>query len=175
MATKIQLRRDTEANWTSANPTLASGEIGVETDTNKFKVGDGSTAWNGLDYQGGSVAASNGLTIDDGVVKLGGELDASTSITGESDKVLSILIGSAGVTQVSGLVATASSMALQHYDQTATKLSGISISDDLTQISSGDNGIQLSSDETTIYLFSPNGTKYRLIVDDSGALSTTAA
>jgi len=46
----LQLRRDTAANWTSSNPTLAEGEIGVETDTLKFKIGDGSTAWADLDY-----------------------------------------------------------------------------------------------------------------------------
>ena len=50
MADRIQIRRDTAANWTSVNPTLAQGELGVETDTNKFKVGDGSTAWTGLGY-----------------------------------------------------------------------------------------------------------------------------
>lgn len=48
MADKIQVRRDTAANWTSANPTLAQGEIGFETDTTIIKIGDGSTAWNSL-------------------------------------------------------------------------------------------------------------------------------
>lgn len=48
--TTIQLRRDTAANWTNANPTLASGEAGFETDTGKFKIGDGSTAWSSLAY-----------------------------------------------------------------------------------------------------------------------------
>lgn len=47
--TRIQLRRDTAANWTSTNPTLSAGEVGVETDTGKFKIGDGSTAWLSLD------------------------------------------------------------------------------------------------------------------------------
>lgn len=47
---QIQLRRDTAANWTSANPTLAQGEIGLEYDTGKIKVGDGSTTWNSLGY-----------------------------------------------------------------------------------------------------------------------------
>jgi hypothetical protein len=47
----IQLRRDTAANWASINPTLASGEMGLETDTNLFKIGDGSTAWSALVYQ----------------------------------------------------------------------------------------------------------------------------
>lgn len=47
----IQVRRDTAAAWTSANTTLATGEIGFETDTGKFKVGNG-TAWNSLGYFG---------------------------------------------------------------------------------------------------------------------------
>ncbi len=50
MTTRIQLRRDTAANWTSANPTLYAGEAGFETDTGKFKVGNGSTAWASLGY-----------------------------------------------------------------------------------------------------------------------------
>jgi len=51
MATvRIQLRRGTSNQWDSANPTLAAGEIGIETDTNTFKFGDGVTAWNSLDY-----------------------------------------------------------------------------------------------------------------------------
>lgn len=50
MASIIQLRRDTAANWTAANPTLAQGEFGVETNTLKVKCGDGITAWNALAY-----------------------------------------------------------------------------------------------------------------------------
>ena len=50
MATRIQLRRDTAANWASVNPTLAAGEFGFETDTTKAKIGDGSTAWTSLNY-----------------------------------------------------------------------------------------------------------------------------
>jgi len=50
MPQQIQLRRGTAAAWTSANPTLAAGELGVETDTNKFKVGNGSTSWTSLPY-----------------------------------------------------------------------------------------------------------------------------
>ena len=48
MSVKIQVRRDTAANWSSNNPTLASGEIGLDQTNNFFKVGDGSTAWNSL-------------------------------------------------------------------------------------------------------------------------------
>lgn len=50
MATKIQIRRGTASSWNTANPILSSGELGFETDTNKFKIGDGISEWDGLDY-----------------------------------------------------------------------------------------------------------------------------
>lgn len=54
--TVIQPRRGTAAQWTTANPVLASGEIGFETDTLKYKIGDGSTTWNAIAYQGADKA-----------------------------------------------------------------------------------------------------------------------
>ncbi|NBP55374.1 hypothetical protein EBU71_02335 [bacterium] len=50
MATRMQQRRGTASQWTTANPTLAAGEIGFETDTGKFKIGNGSSAWSALSY-----------------------------------------------------------------------------------------------------------------------------
>ena len=55
--TQIQTRRGTAASWTSTNPTLAAGEIGFESDTGKFKIGNGSTAWASLAY------ATNGAVV----------------------------------------------------------------------------------------------------------------
>jgi len=52
MAVQIQFRRGTASAWTSANPTLAEGEMGIETDTDQFKIGDGLTAWTSLAYGG---------------------------------------------------------------------------------------------------------------------------
>jgi hypothetical protein len=48
---RIQVRRDTGANWTSVNPTLANGELGFEQDRQRLKVGDGNTEWSSLPYQ----------------------------------------------------------------------------------------------------------------------------
>lgn len=62
--TKIQLRRDTAANWTTNNPTPASGEPCFETDTGKFKIGDGVTTYNNLPYQSESSAPTNMMTTD---------------------------------------------------------------------------------------------------------------
>lgn len=50
MAVQIQLRNDTAANWTSANPILAQGEMGLETDTRFFKIGNGTDTWSQLEY-----------------------------------------------------------------------------------------------------------------------------
>ncbi len=47
---RIQIRRDTAANWTAANPVLAAGEPAIETDTGKTKTGDGIRNWSSLPY-----------------------------------------------------------------------------------------------------------------------------
>lgn len=50
--TKIQLRNDLAETWNAKNPVLLKGEMGVETDTRKIKIGDGTTAWKALSYVG---------------------------------------------------------------------------------------------------------------------------
>ena len=52
MATQIQVRRDTAANWTASTAVLAQGEMGLELDTGKFKFGDGVKTWTLLGYAG---------------------------------------------------------------------------------------------------------------------------
>lgn len=49
---RIQLRRDTAVNWSSINPILSDGEMGIETNTRQFKIGDGISTWNTLSYGG---------------------------------------------------------------------------------------------------------------------------
>ena len=66
MAVQIQLRRGTAAAWTAANPTLAVGELVIETDTDKYKIGDGSTAWTSLGYSSlptDAITTAGGVTI----------------------------------------------------------------------------------------------------------------
>lgn len=68
--TRIRWRRGSAADWTAADPILLSGEVGYETDTNSFKVGDGSTPWSGLAYfdtGGGAGSAWSVLTNGDPV------------------------------------------------------------------------------------------------------------
>ena len=97
MAIQIQLRRGTASQWTTANTLLAQGELGLETDTNKFKFGDGVTTWNSLPYYANgsvtSVALSGGTTgltvtgspiTTSGTITLGGTLDVDNGGTGQT-------------------------------------------------------------------------------------------
>lgn len=62
--TKIQVRRGTASLWTSTNPTLAAGEIGYETDTGLFKIGDGTTTWTSLTYNAvKALTAGSGISL----------------------------------------------------------------------------------------------------------------
>ncbi len=66
---KILLRNDTAARWATVNPVLSKGELGIEIDTSKFKIGDGTKTWSQLAYAGTVVASSgtNGHIVIDGV------------------------------------------------------------------------------------------------------------
>jgi hypothetical protein len=59
MATRMQQRRGTKDQWTAANPILAAGEIGFETDTSKFKMGNGSSTWSALTYFANAAELAN--------------------------------------------------------------------------------------------------------------------
>lgn len=62
--TQIQNRRDPSLIWTTVNPILAAGELGIETDTYKAKVGDGVTRWKSLPYLRGTASGEDGFTVD---------------------------------------------------------------------------------------------------------------
>lgn len=92
---QFQIRRGTAAEWTSADPTLAAGELGLETDTQQIKVGDGSTAWSSLLYMpvvggvansiqinsGNQLAGSANLTYDGANISIGGNIVPTANVT----------------------------------------------------------------------------------------------
>lgn len=110
---KMAQRRDTAANWTSANPTLLAGEIGIESDTNKIKLGTGSASWTSLGYapwsqvsaypfvnadiaSAAGIAYSKLATLTSGNIVLGSSANVATStaITGD------VTISNTGVTAI---------------------------------------------------------------------------
>ena len=84
MVVNIQLRRDLAYEWTSVNPLLAQGEMGVELDTDLFKIGDGVVYWNDLPY--GGLKGTDGTDGTDGQgVPLGGTTDQILKKTSADD------------------------------------------------------------------------------------------
>ena len=96
MTSRLQNRRDTAANWTSNNPTLAAGEIGLETDTAKYKMGDGTTAWNSLAYA--YTAGAAGATGPTGPTGATGP----TGVVGATGATGATGVGATGPTGVTG-------------------------------------------------------------------------
>ena len=118
---KMAQRRDTAANWTSANPTLLAGEIGIESDTNKIKLGTGSASWTALGYtpwsqvstyplvnadiaSAAAIAYSKLATLTSGNIVLGSSANVATSTAVTGD----VTISNTGVTAIaSGVIVNA--------------------------------------------------------------------
>jgi hypothetical protein len=189
MAVQIQLRRGTAAQWTSANPVLASGEVGIETDTNKQKFGDGTTAWNSLAYAGGgspagssgnvqynngsgSFAGSANLTWDNtnGLLGIGGSPTASKG---------TLQVGTIGYTDTGVIAGFASSTAgynqivLQNTSSNAAASTNFNVSNDsgTTTTNFGEFGIN-SSGFTGTGSFSTAGYVYLAAASTDLAIGT---
>ena len=84
MGVKILLRNDISTIWTSVNPILGQGEMGIESDTRKLKIGDGILTWNLLNYY--QFGVSTGYVLSGGYIgtaqDLKDEIDAISSGTG---------------------------------------------------------------------------------------------
>lgn len=104
MTSRIQIRRDTDAAWSSANKVLASGEFGLATTTGTLKLGDGVTAWNSLVsvYTPWTTYSPTWTSLDGvttGVVGTGGSLAGKYMKVGKTvDFVIRLKIGSSGTT-----------------------------------------------------------------------------
>jgi hypothetical protein len=121
MAIRMQQRRGTSEQWTIANPTLAPGEIGFETDTNKFKMGDGVNQWADLSY-----------FVDIDALDLGGSLDDYVPLTAVGSSVASLVDGKVPSSQLPNIdelsqdavnaALTAGSGISKNYDDNANTL-----------------------------------------------------
>ena len=114
----MKQRYDTAANWTGQNPTLLAGEIGIESDTKKWKLGTGATAWTSLAYAiggtypivnadiaaGAAIAYSKLATLTSGNIVLGSAANVATSTAVTGD----VTISNTGVTAIaSGVIVNA--------------------------------------------------------------------
>ena len=169
MANRIQLRRGGAQDWANSNPTLAQGELGIELDTGRFKIGDGVTAWNTLRYErpvestsntantlvqrdaDGNFSAGTITSTIIGNASTSSRLASARQLTLSDDIVGSgVFDGSANLTISTGLQLIST---LPHYDGTA------SASATYTKVTVDAKGrITNASNPTTLADYNLNGT-----------------
>lgn len=111
MTIKIQIRRGTSTQWTTSDPTLAAGEIGYETNTQKIKIGDGTTAWTSLSYFPDSsvikftpVGSLSSTTVAAALAELDGDITTLTSTIASKQDASFTPSGSIAASTISGAI-----------------------------------------------------------------------
>ena len=166
--TQFQFRRGTAAQWTAADPTLAAGEFGFETDTGKAKIGDGTTAWTLLTY---ALTGANGTVTS---VAAGTGLTGGT-ITGTGTIALSTPVavanGGTGITSFGSGVATwlgtpsSANLAAAVTDETGSGALVFGTSPTIT-------GATLTAPVVTYSIDAQTGTTYTADLTDAAAIVT---
>jgi hypothetical protein len=123
MAVRQQQRRGTAAQWTSANPILSPGEIGFEIDTNKFKIGDGSSRWASLIYFTADAAAALENLID-GAPGLLDTLNELAAAVGDDANFFSTVTTNIATAKSEAISAASSDATTKVSAEAALRLSG---------------------------------------------------
>ena len=127
---KIQIRNDTAANWKAANPVLLKGELGIEIDTRKLKIGDGISTWTGLKYVSDNVLVENtNPTASDT------DHDVGVIWLNQSEKTVYILIATSSTAAVWKRLVSGDEVTIVAEAQVAQKLKtarAISLTGDVT-------------------------------------------
>ena len=141
MAVQIQLRRDNTLNWDTVNPILAQGEVGVNLDNDKIKIGDGLTYWTGLTYSTND--GSSGTSGESGTSGISFGTSGTSGTSG-------ISYGTSGTSGSSGIDGSSGSSGIDGSSGT----SGISYG---TSGTAGSSGIDGSSGTSGIGISGTNG------------------
>jgi hypothetical protein len=124
--TLIQVRRGTASEWRIANSTLSAGEWGFETDSKRYKIGDGLTSWNSLPYSSILPSSSD----------LSGVSGIGVSFTSSSGVPVTIAITGINSSQVTNFNSSVSGL---------LPVKSIVAGNNITVTASGDNGFVISS------------------------------
>ena len=169
--TKILHRRDTAANWTTANPTLSAGEIGFETDTLKFKIGNGSTAWTSLTYQSDASLLTGAASITSltttGDVTVGGNLTVNGTLTSINSSTVQVDDKNLEIASVASQVGETGTATSANTTITAANTSGYIVGQTVTQ--TGGTGTLASTTVASIV----NATAFTVAVAPTGSGSLT--
>jgi len=172
MATRMQQRRGTAAQWTSANPILNAGEMGWESDTNKFKIGDGTNHWADLDYfidQSSTVnpAFGSSITFEGATANAYETTLAVTDPTADRTITLPDATGTVVVADGSGNVTVSGNLTVQG---TTTTIDSSTIAVTNSFVFEGSTA---DSYETTLTVTDPTADRTVTIPNVSGTIITT--
>jgi hypothetical protein len=167
VVTQIQVRRGTAAQWTSTNPTLAAGEFGFETDTNKIKCGNGSTAWTSLAYLNND-GDITGVTAGTGISGGG----TSGTVTVSIDTSVTADLSTAQTLTNKTLTAPVINLALNA--QTGTTYT-FALSDNGKLVTASNASAQTYSIPTNATTAFPTGTQINIIQIGAGQVTIQAA
>lgn len=180
VVTQIQFRRGTAAQWTSANPILAAGEMGWESDTGKAKIGNGSSAWNSLAYSltganGTVTSITAGTGLSGGTITSSGTIaiDSTVATLSDAQTLTNKNLTSGTNTFPTSLVTLTGSQALTNKDLTGagntfpSSLATISGTETLTNKT-------LTAPVVNLALNAQTGTTYTFVLTDNGKLVTAS-
>lgn len=148
---RIQIRRDTAANWTSSNPVLAAGEPAVETDTGKTKVGDGVRNWNTLPYEiAASLSSAAPAAIGTATAGVAVTASRSDHVHAMPDSVSTKTVTTSGNVTVGGDLTVTGALTVGSQSISAGSITGLSeaVDDRVAALLVAGTGISLSYNDS---------------------------
>ena len=91
LTVRIRQKYDTAENWSKNNPILLAGEIGIESNTNRIKIGNGTSNWNDLTYAGGGGGDGESVIVDTTLSTESSNPVANRVITEKLDQIQEML------------------------------------------------------------------------------------
>ena len=168
---KIQIRNDTAANWKAANPVLLKGELGIEIDTRKLKIGDGISPWTGLKYVSDNVLVENtNPTATDT------DHDVGVIWVNQSEKTVFILIATSSTAAVWKRLVSGDEVTIVAEAQVAQKLKtarAISLSGDVTGATTFDGSEDAAITVVLKNTSATEGTLTKVTVNEKGLITKT--
>ena len=168
---KIQIRNDTAANWRAANPVLLKGEVGIEIDTRKMKVGDGISQWTALKYISDDIVIANTNPTDTDT-----DHDVGEFWVNQAEKTLYVLISTSATAAIWKRIPTAEELVVVAEAQVAQKLKEartISIVGDATGATTFDGSADASITLILQNTGAAAGTFTKVTVNEKGLITKT--
>lgn len=168
---RIQIRNDTAANWKAANPVLLKGELGIEIDTRKMKIGDGISVYTALKYVSEDIVVGNTSPTDADTNYDVGELWIN-----QSEKTAHVLIATSDTSAVWKRLVTAEEIVVVAESIVAQKLKtarAISLAGDVTGVTTFDGSADATITAILVNTGANAGTFTKVTVNEKGLITKT--